>query len=92
MIPCSLNVVTTSEVTLCAFFTLKLALKFRVAGSSKKLVSAPRRPRRPQSALQLKNSNLINVYVTLVWTPLQRPNYKGKDNTEANIREMGKSC
>jgi hypothetical protein len=92
MIPCSLIVVTTTEVTLCAFFRLKLALKFRVFGSSKKLVSTPRRPRRPQFTLQRKNSNLINVCVTLVPTPLRRPNYEGKDNTEADIREMGKPC
>ena len=92
MIPCSLNVITTSEVNFYVFFTSKLALKFRVVGSSKKFVSSPRRPKRPQSALQWKNSNLINVYVTLVWIPLQRPNYKRKDNTEADIREMGKSC
>jgi hypothetical protein len=92
MIPCSINVVTTSEVTLCVFFTLKLALKFRDVVSSKKLASARRRSRRPQSAIQLNNSDHINVNVNLVWTPLQRPNYKGTDNTEADIREMGKSC
>jgi hypothetical protein len=76
MIQCSLNMVTTSEVTLCVFFRLKLGLKFRVLGSSKALVSARRRPRRPQFALEWKNSNLINMYVTLVWTLLQRPNYE----------------
>lgn len=37
MIPCSLNVVKTSEVTLCVFFRIKLSLKFRVVNLQRNL-------------------------------------------------------